>query len=89
MSASYCAPCLIATHGDCLLGPCPCPCSVPSVARVAVVFAHGTPEARFERPSWRYLSGPDLRAARRALVAELSACTGEQLRRERTAGGGA
>lgn len=89
MASAYCPPCLIATHADCLLGPCGCPCQEERPAVVTMVFAHGTPEARFERPSWRYLSGPDLRAAREALVAELSACTGEQLRRERTAGGGA
>lgn len=54
---------------------------------MAIVFGHGTPEARFERPSWRYLSRWDLEAARRALVHELSACTSEQLRREGATGG--
>lgn len=83
----YCVFCLLAEHGNCLLGSCPCPCQEAREARVTIVFGHGTAEARFERPSWRYLSGPDLEAARAALVHELSACTSEQLRRERMAGG--
>ena len=85
--ASYCAPCLIAYHGDCLEGPCPCPCQEAGEALVTVIFRYGTPEARFERPTWRYLSRADLEAALQALVAELSACSSEQLRRERATGG--
>jgi len=54
---------------------------------VAVVFGYGTPEARYERPSWRYLSGPDIEAARRALVAELAACTAEMVHRQDATGG--
>ena len=84
---AYCAPCLIAYHGDCLLGPCPCPCQEEAPALALVVFGHGTPEARFERPSWRYLSRVDLEAARRALVDELVACRLERRRRERMTGG--
>lgn len=87
MSASYCPPCLLADHRDCLLGPCGCPCQEAREARVAVVFGYGTPEARYERPSWRYLSGPDIEAARRALVAELAACTAEMVHRQDATGG--
>ncbi len=56
-------------------------------AAVVVVFAYGTASARVTRPTWQYLSAEDLDAARRALVKELSACTGEQIRRQNATGG--
>lgn len=57
----------------------------PAIA--VVVFGYGTPDARVTRPSWQYLSAEALDAARRALVKELAACTGEQIRRQNATGG--
>jgi hypothetical protein len=56
-------------------------------AIVVVVFGYGMADARVTRPTWQYLSAEDLDAARRALVKELAACTGEQIRRQNATGG--